>query len=126
MRITTVLWVLCSIGAVALGAGTGTLLVNSTKGKTGGMFAFQSTEKPATASLVSAPAKPETPKIESAPASAPKTDAVKKPDPAKPEPKAAKPAPRTSSPAETAPKPTADAAAKKKERAAKRRSSDDD
>ena len=61
MRITTVLWVLCSIGAVALGAGTGTLLVNSTKGKTNSIFASQSGEKATTASFVSAAAKPETP-----------------------------------------------------------------
>jgi len=123
MRITTVLWVLCSIGAVALGAGTGILLVNSTKGKTNSIFASQSGEKATTASFVSAAAKPETPMIEPAPT--PKTEPAKT-EPAKPETKAAKPAPRTASPAETAPKPTTDAASKKKERTAKRRSSDDD
>jgi len=123
MRITTVLWVLCSIGAVALGAGTGTLLVNSTKGKTNGIFASQSGDKAATASFDSAPAKSETPKIEPAPT--PKTESAKT-EPAKPETKAAKPALRKASPAETAPKPTTDATSKKKERTAKRRSSDDD
>ena len=84
MRITTVLWVLCSIGAVALGVGTGTLLINSTKGKTNSIFSSQSGDKAATAPFDSAPAKSETPKIEPAPT--PKTEPVKKSEPAKTEP----------------------------------------
>ena len=123
MRVSTVMWIVCSIGAVALGATLGTVLVGSSKGKTSNMAAASQSMDKVVASVGSAPAKVDPPKIDPAPVAAPKAE------PAKPAVKAAKPSPRaTPAPAEAAPKKTAETAPKKtSERAAKRsRSRDDD
>ena len=115
MRVSTVMWIVCSIGAVALGATLGTVLVGSSKGKTSNMAAASQSIDKVVASVGPAPAKVDPPKIDPAPVAAPKAE------PAKPAVKAAKPSPRaTPAPAETAPKKTSERTAKRS------RSRDDD
>ena len=122
MRLSTVMWIVCSIGSVALGATLGTMLVGSSKGKAANMAAVSQSVDKAVASVGAAPAKVDPPKIEPVPVAAPKAE------PAKPAVKAAKPSPRATPPAEAAPKKTAETAPKKtSEKPAKRsRPRDDD
>ena len=57
MRVSTVMWIVCSIGAVALGATLGTVLVGSSKGKTSNMAAASQSMDKVVASVGPAPAK---------------------------------------------------------------------